>query len=153
MTTTAAIRWWDDDAQIAVTAGTPTHVFAAKADASPAVELALNYPTTVLSLVLADPQIDVDALADQLAAVAVPTLVIASAPDSSTDLTVPQRLSGAIDNAVFVVIDDCTHPVHTGNRESFREWTASFVTIAEGLARRAGTALAPPTPLAEGALE
>lgn len=151
MTTVAAIRWWEDDAQMAVAASIPTHVFASNTDSAAAIELAARNPETVLSLILADPILDVDTHTDLLAQVTVPTLVVASALDTTTDLTVAQRLAGGIDNAVFVVIDGCTHPVHTGNRESFHEWTSSFVTIAEGLALRSGTALTPPTPLVEGA--
>ncbi|MCJ0894967.1 alpha/beta fold hydrolase [Rhodococcus sp. ARC_M5] len=151
MSAVAAVRWWDDDAQMAVAAAVPTHVFAAGTDAHAAIELAVAYPETVLSLILADPTFDVEQHAYLLASVAVPTLVIASAPEPTTDLTISQRLAGDIENAVFVVIDDAANPVHTGNRESFREWTSSFVTIAEGLALRSGTALTPPTPLVEGA--
>lgn len=151
MSALGTVRWWDDDAQMAVAAAVPTHVFAAGADAYSAIELAVAHPESVLSLVLADPIFDADVRAELLAAVTVPTLVVASASEPTTDLTVPQRLAGDIDNAVFVVIEDAASPVHTGNRESFHEWTSSFVVIAEGLALRSGAALTPPTPLVEGA--
>lgn len=152
MNALAPKRWWDDGARMAVEAANPTHVFASGADARAAIELAVDHPATVVSLVLADPVFDVDSDTGErlLASVTVPTLVIASAPESDTDLGVAQRLAGDIDNAVFVVVDGSTNPVHTGSRESFHEWTSSFVTIAEGLALRSGTVLTPPTPLVEG---
>lgn len=150
MSTLAPKRWWDDDARIAVEAASPTHVFAAGSDARAAIELAVRHPNIVLSLVLADPIFDIENDGQLLASVTVPTLVVASVPEIDTDLTVPQRLAGDIDNAVFVVVEGSTDPVHTGNRESFHEWTSSFVTIAEGLALRSGNVLTPPTPLVEG---
>lgn len=151
MTTVAPILWWEDGAQIAVEAAHPTHVFAAGIDAHAAIELAVAHPDVVLSLILADPIFDIENDFQLLTLVTVPTLVVAAAPNTDTDLTVAQRLAGDIDNAVFVVIDDGVNPVHTGNRESFHEWSSSFVTIAEGLALRSGMALTPPTPLIEGA--
>lgn len=148
----AARLWWDDGAQAAVEAGEPTHVFAAGPDVAEAIRLALRHPDLVLSLVLADPiATHVDVMAS-LPDVAVPTLVVASAPSGDSDLTVAQRFAGDIDNAVFVVVDGSARPVHTASRASFTEWSSSFVAIAEGLAAREGRHLTPPTPLVEGAL-
>ncbi|MFF2082999.1 alpha/beta fold hydrolase [Nocardia sp. NPDC058176] len=151
MITPAPVRWWDDGAQQAVLAAAePTHVFAAGSDAAAAIALAITHPGIVRSLVIADPAVDLDTIGPLLARVTVPTLVVASAPEPTTELTVAQRLAGDIDNAVFVVIDGSPRPVHTESRASFVEWTSSFVAIAEGLAARADTVLCPPTPLTEG---
>ncbi|MCZ4553073.1 hydrolase [Williamsia sp. 1138] len=148
----ATTLWWDDGAQAAVEAGEPTHVFAAGDDAAHAVRLAVVHPDTVLSLVLADPAAPPADVSASLPSVTVPTLVVASAKDIESDLTVAQQFAGEIDNAVFVVVDGSARPVHTQSRASFTEWSSSFVAIAEGLAARDGRYLTPPTPLVEGAL-
>ncbi|AZG47329.1 hydrolase [Gordonia insulae] len=144
--------WWDDGALAAVAAGEQTHVFAAGDHVADAIRLAVAHPEVVLSLVLAEPVPVPDDVVPLLAQVVVPTLVLASAPSSDADLTAAQKLAGEIDNGVFVVIDGAPRPVHTERRESFAEWSASFVAIAEGLAARDGRLLTPPTPLIEGAL-
>ncbi|ROZ98095.1 alpha/beta fold hydrolase [Gordonia sp. OPL2] len=148
----AARLWWGDGARAAVVAGEPTHVFADGADVVDAIRLAVDHPDTVLSLVLAEPVTVPDDIRATLAQVTVPTLVLASAPVADADLSAAQLLAGDIDNGVFVVIDGAPRPVHTERRESFAEWTSSFVAIAEGLAARDGRLLTPPTPLVEGAL-
>jgi pimeloyl-ACP methyl ester carboxylesterase len=148
----ATALWWDDGAQAAVEAGEPTHVFAAGTDAAEAVRLAIRRPDAVLSLVLADPAAPPADVLAALPDVAVPTLVVASAPNGESDLDVAQQFAGVIDNAVFVVVDGSARPVHTASRASFTEWSSSFVAIAEGLAARGGSHLTPPTPLVEGAL-
>lgn len=148
----ASTLWWDDGAQASVEAGQRTHVFAAGADAIKAVRLAIRWPDVVLSLVLADPVTPDEDSTALLPRVSVPTLVVASAPRPDTDLTVAQLFAGDIDNAVFVVVDGSARPVHTASRESFTDWSSSFVAIAEGLAAREGRLLTPPTPLVEGAL-
>ncbi|MGY3556432.1 alpha/beta fold hydrolase [Williamsia sp. R60] len=148
----ACTLWWDDGALAAVEAGERTHVFAAGADAVKAVRLAIRCPDVVLSLVLADPVTPEEDSSSLLPRVSVPTLVVASAPHSDTDLTAAQLFAGDIDNAVFVVVDGSARPVHTASRSSFTEWSSSFVAIAEGLAAREGRLPIPPTPLVEGVL-
>ncbi len=150
---TAATRWWDDGARTAVESGAPTHVFAADHDVAEAIRLAVTHPDVVLSLILAEPAAVPADVADLLAEVSVPTLVLASAPSADADLAAAQQLAGEIDNGVFVVIDGAPKPVQTERRESFAEWSSSFVAIAEGLAARDGKLLTPPTPLIEGALQ
>lgn len=148
----AAVRWWDDGASTAVEAGEATHVFAAGKDVAAAVRLALRSPDLVRSLVLADPIVDDEDLVALLPTVSVPTLIVASAPTSDSDLAAAQQLAGEIDNGVFVVIEGSQPPVHTTGRASFTEWSSSFVAIAEGLAAREDRSLTPPTPLVEGVL-
>ena len=145
----AAQRWWTDGAQAAVEGGEPTHVFADDADVADAIRLAVAHPDTVLSLILAEPATVTDDVAALLPEIEVPTLVLASAPSADADLTVAQQLAGEIDNGVFVVIDGAPKPVQTQRRESFAEWSSSFVAIVEGLAARDGKLLTPPTPLIE----
>lgn len=146
----AARMWWDDGARAAVEAGEQVHVFAAGADVRAAVRLAVEFPDTVLSLVLAEPGPVDEATAELLPVVTVPTLVLAAAPAADTDLSAAQQLAGDINNGVFVIVDGTPKPVHTESRASFTEWSASFVAIAEGLAARDGRLLSPPTPLLEG---
>lgn len=146
----ATTLWWDDGARTAVEAGEQTHVFAAGADIPGALRLAVRHPDTVLSLVLAEPLPLDDEAAGLLPEITVPTLVLACAPAEDADLSAAQRVAGEIENGVFVIIDGTPKPVHTESRESFAEWSSSFVAIAEGLAARDGRLLTPPTPLPEG---
>jgi hypothetical protein len=145
------IVWWPDGAQATVEAGEQVHVHAAGPDVIDAIRLAIAHPGTVLSLVLAEPEALDDTEAALLADVDVPTLVLASAPHPDTDLSAAQHIAGEVENGVFVIIDGSPQPVHLRSAESFREWTASFMAIAEGLAARDGRLLTPPTPLLEGA--
>ncbi|GAB35299.1 alpha/beta fold hydrolase [Gordonia otitidis] len=145
--------WWDDGAQAAVLAGEAVHVFASGEDVADAITLVIDHPDTVLSLILAEPILLAESTAKLLSAVAVPTLVLASAPSPDTDLSAAQKIAGDIENGVFVIIDGALKPVQTESRESFTEWSSSFVAIAEGLAARDGRLLTPPTPLLEGVLQ
>ncbi|MGC4960894.1 alpha/beta fold hydrolase [Gordonia sp. DT101] len=142
--------WWADGAQAAVESGEQVHVHAAGSDVIDAVRLAIAHPDAVISLVLAEPAGLDDAESALLTDVAVPTLVLASAPDLDTDLSAAQKIAGDVENGVFVIIDGSPQPVHLRSAESYGEWSASFMAIAEGLAARDGRLLTPPTPLLEG---
>ncbi|OUC75521.1 hydrolase [Gordonia lacunae] len=144
---TAPTLWWDADTEARVRSSDQVHVIACGIDVVDAVALAIECPETVLSLILAEPAPLPTATIDALPAVAVPTLVLASAPHADTDLAAAQTLAGDIDNGVFVVLDGAPAPAHTERRKSFEEWAVSFVAIAEGLAARDGRLLAQPTPL------
>jgi hypothetical protein len=144
---TAPALWWGDDIATRVRSGDQAHVFASGTDVADAVALAVENPDLVLSLILAEPAPLTAETTKLLPSVRVPTLVLASAPNADTDLDAAQTLAGDIDNGVFVVLDGAPVPAHTECRESFEEWTVSFVAIAEGLAARDGRLLAQPTPL------
>lgn len=144
--------WWGDGAAAVIATGEQIHVFAAGADAPPAVALATSHPHQVLSLVLVEPGEADQATLELLPHVGVPTLVLASAPTETTDLTVAQRYAGEIDNGVFVILDGTAKPAHTEKPESFDEWSRSFIVIAEGVAAQDGRLLTPPTPLLEGVI-
>lgn len=149
----AEAAWWTDgQAAAALRDGRAVHLYAAGADAEPALRAADRHGDLLRSLILADPACDVDAVAGLLGRITVPTLVVASALGDDTDLSVPQRLAGEIDNGVFVVVDGCPAPVHLTRPESFTEWASAFAAIAEGLAARYRSGLAAPTPHIEGVL-
>ncbi|NGP06328.1 hypothetical protein G6038_12715 [Rhodococcus sp. 14C212] len=147
----AESAWWTDgQAAAALRDGRAVHLYAAGADAEPALRAADRHGSLLRSLILADPVLDVDVVAGLLGRITVPTLVVASALGDDTDLTAAQRLAGEIDNGVFVVVDGCPAPVHLTRPESFTEWAGAFAAIAEGLAARYRSGLAAPTPHIEG---
>jgi hypothetical protein len=111
------------------------HVLAIGAAAYPAIALAARRPELVASLLLGDPQVDLDLDGYQvlLASVTAPTLVIASAPQHEESIEHAQSIAGGIDNGVFVIIDGADVPAHRERGSSFSEWAVAFTEIAEGL--------------------
>ncbi|MGW4095149.1 alpha/beta fold hydrolase [Nocardia sp. NPDC004750] len=111
------------------------HLLATGATTYGAIALASRYPALVTSLILGDPEVDLDApgYGELLAQVVVPTLVIASVPDERVDIAHAQSIAGGIDNGVFVVIDGGTIPAHRERAASFNEWVTAFTIITEGL--------------------
>lgn len=135
------------------TFGSPMHVMASGPDGAVAVRLAVTRPDLVMSLVLADCSAsnDLGDVTEDLPLVPVPALVVAACPDGESGLEESQTLAGEIPNGVFVVIDHVDLPAHGSRPASFAAWSASFISIAEGLraldddnpARAASTTSAP----------
>lgn len=111
------------------------HVLATGEAAYGAIVLAAEHPELVTSLVLGDPIVDEadDNYWQQMKRVRCPALVVASAPERSTDVAQAQSVAGGIANGVFVIIDGCEAPAHKNRENSFNEWLVSFFAIAEGL--------------------
>lgn len=112
------------------------HVIAIGADAPGALSLAAHEAGHVVSLVLVDPQVDVEdpEHATTMSAVTVPTLVIASAPQPESPVDEAQSVAGGVDNGVFVIIDGSEAPTLVNRPASVLEWAGAFMSIAEGLA-------------------
>lgn len=139
-------RWVEALCHHLATVGSSAHLLATGPAAYGAIVLAARHPELVVSLLLGDPEVDLEAegYAALLRAVVAPTLVIAAAPDAdsatpevgaevSPQIAQAQSIAGGIDNGVFVVIDGCPVPAHRERGSSFTEWVTSFTTIAEGL--------------------
>lgn len=129
-----------DRAQRAKTAASrltaASHVLAIGAEAPGALSLAAQHVERVVSLVLVDPDVQPDD-PEHLATmkqVAVPTLVIASAPSPDHPVEQAQSVAGGVDNGVFVIIDGSEAPTLLNRPESVIEWASAFMQIAEGLA-------------------
>jgi pimeloyl-ACP methyl ester carboxylesterase len=131
------LEMWVDAASSALRGSPsgPAHILATGAAAYGAIMLAATYPEQVKSIILGDPEVDttVEGYATTLRRVQAPSLVIAAAPRSDTDISKPQSVAGGIDNGVFVIIDNTPAPAHHSRPHSFNEWTKSFMKIAEGL--------------------
>lgn len=112
------------------------HVIAIGADAAGALTLAADSAPHVVSLILVDPEVDLDDPEHEAAMsrVAVPTLVIASAPTPDSPIDQPQSIAGGVDNGVFVIIDGAAAPTLVNRPASVLEWSGAFMSIAEGLA-------------------
>lgn len=111
------------------------HVLATGDAAYGAIVLAAEYPDLVTSLVLGDPIVDESDSNywRQMKRVQCPALVVASAPERTTDVAQAQSVAGGIANGVFVIIDGCEAPANKNRDDSFNEWLVSFFAIAEGL--------------------
>lgn len=112
------------------------HLIVIGADAPGALTLAAEHAEWVVSLILVDPEVDVDAPehTTTMGRVTVPTLVIASAPTPDAPIDQPQSIAGGVDNGVFVVIDGAAAPTLVNRPTSVLEWSSAFMEIAEGLA-------------------
>ncbi|GGK33894.1 alpha/beta fold hydrolase [Nocardia camponoti] len=132
-----SVEAWVDEVALAVTAlgHDRVHLLATGASSFGALVLAGRCPALITSLVLGDPEIEpeIPGYAELLAHVAVPTLVVAAAPDAHTEFGHAQRIAGGIDNGLFVIIDGGKVPVHRECAASFNEWITAFTVIAEGL--------------------
>lgn len=130
----------DDRAQSADSAAgqlaEAAHVVAIGADAASALSLAVRHVERVVSLVLVDPEVQLDdpVHLTTMDAVTVPTLVIASAPTPDHPVDEAQSIAGGVDNGVFVIIDGAAAPTLVNRPESVIEWASAFMSIAEGLA-------------------
>ncbi|WP_310961326.1 alpha/beta fold hydrolase [Nocardioides terrisoli] len=115
--------------------GAPMHIVASGPEGAVAVRLAVSRPELVRSLVLTDcsPRTDLGDVTDDLVDVRVPSLVVAASPDGESGLEDSQTLAGQIPNGVFVVMDHTELPAHASRPGSFQEWSASFISIVEGL--------------------
>ncbi|MFJ5958377.1 alpha/beta fold hydrolase [Paenarthrobacter sp. NPDC092416] len=131
------LEMWVDAASLALreSASGPAHIVATGAAAYGAIVLAATHPDQVKSIILGDPEVDttVDGYANMLRRVRAPSLVIAAAPRSDTDISKPQSIAGGIANGVFVILDNADAPAHRTRPDSFNEWATSFMNIAEGL--------------------
>ncbi|WP_346008078.1 alpha/beta hydrolase [Janibacter terrae] len=144
VTVTGADRdTWASGAARQLTEG--MHVIAIGHDAPGALTLAASHAERVVSLVLVDPEVDLEDAEHgaTMARIVVPTLVIASAPTSDASIEQPQSIAGGVDNGVFVVIDGATAPTLVNRPSSVLEWSSAFMEIAEGLAETR-TDLIPP---------
>ncbi|MFE4078680.1 alpha/beta hydrolase [Paenarthrobacter sp. YIM B13468] len=113
----------------------PVHLMASGSAAYGTIVLAGRYPELVKSMILGDPEVDtsIDGYTLALQLVQAPSLVVAAAPRTDSDIAGPQSIAGGIDNGVFVIIEDTAVPAHRTKSDSFNEWATSFMNIAEGL--------------------
>lgn len=113
-----------------------THVVAIGADAPGALTLAADHAPHVVSLILVDPEVDLEDPEHEttMGRITVPTLVIASAPTPQASVEQPQSIAGGVDNGVFVIIDGAAAPTLANRPTSVLEWSGAFMSIAEGLA-------------------
>jgi pimeloyl-ACP methyl ester carboxylesterase len=74
-------------------------------------------------------------LTGELAAVAVPTLVLCGTEDTVTGIPESQALAGGIQDAVFVTLRDAGHLANQEQPVSFNAWVEAFIHIVELLYR------------------
>lgn len=115
--------------------GRPVHLIATGAMVPRAILFATRHADMVKGLQLIDPVVERlhPGWMELLKAVRIPTLVIAAAPDPTTDLSVPQSIAGHVDNGVMIILDHTQPPSSTTAPGSVNEWMTTFMNITEGL--------------------